>query len=298
VVVNQDTAAVEGDRAQGAVTDVRAFCIRLLANGDLETKLIPPMGRDGSLLADPTPGPSLEVEQPARAAGLELAEGAPPLPRPGELGSPTARASCLARFAHHELMAAELFAWALLRWPELPAELRRGWLLALRDEQKHCSLYLERLYAHGSKLDEHVLSPYFWSQAPAIAASPHGPRAFLSAMGLTFEQANLDFSLLYRDAFREAGDEASARVCQVIHDEEVTHVALAARWLERLSGPDQSEIERYDETVPFPLSAARAKARRFDIAGRRRAGLGDAFIEHVRSARSTQETRPRRPREP
>jgi len=291
-------AAAEGDRAQGAVTDVRAFCIRLLANGDLETKLIPPTRPDGSLLADTTPGPSLEIEQPVRAAGLELAAGAPALPRPGELGSPAARASCLARFAHHELMAAELFAWALLRWPELPAELRRGWLLALRDEQKHCSLYLERLHAHGSKLDEHVLSPYFWSQAPAIAASPHGPRAFLSAMGLTFEQANLDFSLLYRDAFREAGDEASARVCQVIHDEEVAHVALAARWLERLSGPDQSEIERYDETVPFPLSAARAKARRFDIAARRRAGLGDAFIEHVRSARSTQETRPRRPREP
>jgi uncharacterized ferritin-like protein (DUF455 family) len=295
--VNADAIAVEAARSKGTLTDVRAFCIRLLGNGDLETKLVPPMCPDGSPLADAAPGPPLLVDRPVRAVGLELAAGAPPLPRPGELASPEARASCLARFAHHELMAVELFAWALLRWPELPAELRRGWLVALRDEQKHCGLYLERLYAHGSKLDDHVLSDYFWKHAPAIAASPHGPRAFLSAMGLTFEQANLDFSLLYRDAFREAGDEASARACQVIHDDEVGHVALAARWLERLSEPDRSETERYSEAVPFPLSAARAKARRFDVAARRRAGLGEEFIDYVRSARSTQETQPRRPRD-
>jgi len=293
LAVSGDTVAVHIAQSQGVVTDVRAFCIRLLANGDLESKLVPPTGPDGSLLADAAPGPPLLIERPVRAVGLELAEAAPPLPRPGELASPAARAICLARFAHHELMAAELFAWALLRWPELPAELRRGWIVALRDEQKHCGLYLERLYAHGSKLDDHVLSPYFWNQAPAIAASPHGPRAFLSAMGLTFEQANLDFSLLYRDAFREAGDEASARACQIVHDDEVGHVALAARWLERLSEPGRSETERYSETVPFPLSAARAKARRFDVAARRRAGLGDEFIEFVRSARSTQEMQPR-----
>ncbi len=297
VAVNRDAITVDVARSEAAVTDVRSFCIRLLGNGDLATKLAPPTCPDGSPLADGAPGPSLSIDRPVRAVGLELAAGAPPLPRPGELTSPEARASCLARFAHHELMAAELFAWALLRWPELPAELRSGWLAALRDEQRHCGLYLERLYAHGSKLDDHMLSPYFWKHAPAIAASPHGPRAFLSAMGLTFEQANLDFALLYRDAFREAGDEASARVCQVIHDDEVGHVALAARWLERLSEPDQSEIERYSRAVPFPLSAARAKARRFDVAARRRAGLGDEFIEFVRSARSTQETRPRRPRD-
>ena len=30
-------------------------------------------------------------------------------------------------------------------------------------------------------------------------------------MGLTLEQANLDFTLLYRDGFREAGDEAEEK---------------------------------------------------------------------------------------
>jgi uncharacterized ferritin-like protein (DUF455 family) len=115
-------------------------------------------------------------------------------------------------------------------------------------------------------------------------------------MGLTLEQANLDFSLLYRDAFRAAGDEETARVCQQVHDDELRHVALAAGWLRRLDPDAAGELAAYEKAVPFPLSAARAKGRRFDAAARRRAGLEPEFIEHVRTARSSQERRPgRRP---
>ena len=136
-----------------------------------------------------------------------------PLPRPHQLSDRDARARCLARFAHHELMAVELFAWALLRWPELPEAMRRGMLAILTEEQLHCRLYLDRLRAHGSELAAHELSDYFWKHVPAIEASAAGPSAFLAAMGLTLEQANLDFAPLYRDAFRRAGDEESASVC-------------------------------------------------------------------------------------
>ena len=59
---------------------------------------------------------------------LELVGDVERLPRPGALRSAEARSVCLARFAHHELMAVELLAWALLRWPEMPAGLRRGLL--------------------------------------------------------------------------------------------------------------------------------------------------------------------------
>jgi uncharacterized ferritin-like protein (DUF455 family) len=270
--------------------NVRAFCLRLLDSGDLETKLVRPRDEDGAPLSDASPGPAIHIERPARDAGLRMAGGASRLPRPGQLISPEARALCLARFAHHELMAAELFAWALLRWPELPAALRRGWLGVLEEEQLHCSLYLERLEATGHRLDEYEHSDYFWRHAPSIAASPHGPRAFLAAMGLTLEQANLDFAGLYRDAFREAGDETSARVCERVHRDEIGHVSLAREWLLTLDESTDDEIAAYERAVPFPLAASRAKGRRFDAESRRRAGLGEAFIEHVRQARSTQQT--------
>lgn len=272
------------------VSDVRSFCLRVLDAGGLEAKLAAPVRSDGRPLDDDDPGPRVERARPARDPGLEMRGGAEPLPRPGRLGEPEARVECLARFAHHELMAVELFAWALLRWPDAPTALRRGLLAALTDEQRHCRLYLDRLAAHDAAFIGRAHSDYFWLQAPAMAASPHGLGAFLAAIGLTLEQANLDFTLVYRDGFRQAGDEASALVCQQVHDDEIRHVGLAARWLPRLVPELAADpVGLYAQCVPFPLAANRAKGRRFDLPSRRRAGLPDALIEHVRQARSSQQ---------
>jgi len=281
---------------RAAPDHVRAFCRRILESGDLESKLAPPRGPKGLPLPDVPRGPAVRIERPARDPGLRMRGGRDRLPRPGQLADRAARIRCLARFAHHELMAVEYFAWALLRWPALPAELRRGLLAALADEQRHCRLYLDRLAALGGVFESDDHSDYFWRQAPAIAASPAGPCAFLAAMGLTLEQANLDFSLTYRDAFAAVGDSETAAVCQRVHDEEIGHVALAARWLVRLSeGPEGSagdDLDRYLESVPFPLGPARAKGRRFAVTPRRRAGLSPRLIEHVRQARPSQERVP------
>jgi uncharacterized ferritin-like protein (DUF455 family) len=194
-------------------------------------------------------------------------------------------------------MAVELFAWALVRWPALPDSLRRGLLSALVDEQRHCQLYLDRLIAHGGRFETDDHSDYFWRQIPAIEKSEAGPKAFLAAIGLTLEQANLDFTLTYRDGFAEAGDHESAQVCQLVHDEEIAHVALAAHWIKRLDpvGSENAnatvpnDLEAYLAAVPYPLGPSRAKGRRFEVAPRRRAGLSSELIEAVRVARSSPE---------
>ena len=266
---------------------LRDHCVAILTNGALSAKLAAPRGGTAAL-DDSDPGEPLTIAGPARAPELRLRDGADALPKPGALRASAARAACLARFAHHELMAVELFAWALLRWPDMAPGLRPDFAHVLADEQQHCLLYLERLADHGSSLGEHVLSGYFWRHVPAIDTSPAGPAAFLAAMGLTLEQANLDFTLVYRDAFRECGDEASAQVCQRVHDDEVRHVRVAADWLRQLRD-EPDDVARYRACVPWPLGPARAKGRRFDVAARRRAGLETCLIEFVRTARSPQE---------
>ena len=276
----------------------REFCLRILESGDLASKLSPPFDPRGELFALDPSGPAIFIDRPARDAGLRMRSGGDKLPRPGELSELASRQLCLARFAHHELMAVEYFAWALLRWPDLPLPLRRGLLVALADEQRHCRLYLDRLAALGGRFDGGDHSDYFWRHAPAIAASPAGAAAFLAAMGLTLEQANLDFTLTYRDGFAHAGDRESAAICQQVHDDEIAHVALAAHWLVRLgpasagapdSRSDASDLDAYLASVPFPFGAGRAKGRRFEAKPRARAGLSEAFIDHVRQARSSQE---------
>jgi uncharacterized ferritin-like protein (DUF455 family) len=268
---------------------VRAFCLDVLRAGDLETKLKVPRGPDGAVLIDSPPGPVVEIDRPQRGPGLSMGPGASPLPTPAELVDLTARQQCLSRFAHHELQAVEYFAWALLRWPDAPSALRRSLLAALADEQRHCRLYLDRLHVLGGRFDTDDHSDYFWRHAPATAASDAGIAAFLAGMGLTLEQANLDFTLTYRDAFSAAGDPESAALCQRVHDDEIRHVALAARWLKRLEIPGlgyETELGRYLAAVPFPLGPARAKGRRFEVEPRRQAGLSEALIESVRTARS------------
>ncbi len=272
---------------------VRELCVRILSCGDLESKLTPPRQdrSAGALLPDTAPGPALVFDRPARGAGLEMRGGVERLPRPAELADPRARAACLRRFAHHELMAVELFAWALLVWPDADPELRLGWCQALADEQRHCRLYLERLAAHGQALGDEPLSDYFWKHAVAIRTHPRGPAAFLAAIGLTLEQANLDFTLVYADGFRRGGDEVSARVAEIVHADEQRHVRLAAEWLARLSPEGEDPVASYRAAVPFPLEAARAKGRQFSVEARRASGLPAALIEHVRVARPARSVR-------
>ena len=47
-------------------------------------------------------------------------------------------------FANHELLAIELMALALLKFPDAPAKFRRGLYGILREEQEHLRLYIEQ----------------------------------------------------------------------------------------------------------------------------------------------------------
>lgn len=270
-------------------TTVQEYALTLLSSGSLDDKLRPARTETGAPLVDPRGDSYTLPILPCRDERIALAHGAPRLPALKELTDAGARARCLERFAHHELCAVEMFAWALLAFPDAPPAVRRGLLQTLVEEQLHLSLYLERLDAHDYAFGSGALSDYLWQHVPRILEAEQPLLAFLCAMGLTLEQANLDFSLLYRDAFRAVGDEESAKVFQRVHDDEVRHVRFAAHWIRALS-EEPNDAEAYLRHVPFPLSAARAKARRFDRAARRRAGLSDDLIELVEKARPTHQT--------
>ena len=263
-------------------TTIQACCRRILEGGSLQDK----RAGDVDAVDDVEAAVAVDVDLPARSGVLQMVEGAERLPALRELTRADARVACLSRFAHHELMAIELFAWALLRFPTAPPALRRGLWAALVEEQLHLGLYLDRLQVHGAALGDVPLSGYFWKLMPPIRAAADPLKAFLCAQGLTLEQANLDFTVLYRDAFALAGDVDSANVLQRVHDDEVGHVRLARTWLCKQGDDD---VAAYLAHVPFPLSAARAKGRRFEIGARRRAGLSEPLIALVRDARPYQE---------
>ena len=144
---------------------VHHFCRSVLESGTLEAKLKPPVAAGGGLLRDDEPGPALRVDQPARAPELRPHRVVDPLPPRGRVATVRDQVACLRRFAHHELMAVELFAWALLAFPDAAPEFRRGLVRILADEQRHTRMYLKLLSRRSAAFGDFPVSGYFWAKA-------------------------------------------------------------------------------------------------------------------------------------
>lgn len=255
--------------------EIRDFARTVLTTEDLALKLTPASGE----LTDLEPGPPFRATGPGRPPHLRIVAApkvkAPPLEG---FGDPKQRPRILSSLANHELQAAELFAWALLAFPDAPAEFRRGLLRILDDEQRHTRMYLARLEAHGARFGDFPLHGYFWSKVDSLTT----PLRFLCAMSLTFENANLDHTVDYAAAARKAKDTKTAAVIEQVHRDEVEHVRFGWTWLARFKEEDQSAWEAFGANLTWPLRPAKARGKRFYREGRVAAGLDDEFIARLK----------------
>jgi uncharacterized ferritin-like protein (DUF455 family) len=249
---------------------VRDYALGIVLGDTLAAKLAPPP--DELELDDREP--ALRIATPGRPAELAIVSArrvrTPPL---AGMADPSQRARILHALANHELQAIELFAWALLAYPEAPLAFRRGLVAILADEQVHFGLYAERLRALGTRFGDHPVTGHFWNKLEPLC----GPLEFACAMNLTFEQANLDFAGDYAAAARACGDVATAEALERVHADEIRHVHFGWVWLNRLGSGDP--WQSYLAHVTPPLGPARARGARLDRDARRRAGIGDAFID-------------------
>ncbi|HEY4181910.1 MAG TPA: DUF455 family protein [Kofleriaceae bacterium] len=246
---------------------------RAIVEGDtLVAKLVPPPDLE---LADASP--PLRLAAPSRPANLAIVPGrsakVPPL---AGMRDPSQRARILHALANHELQAIELFAWALLAYPDAPTQFRRGLVAILADEQRHLDLYRARLTAHGVAFGDLPVTGHFWNKLDHLA----GPLEFVCAMGLTFEAANLDFAGDYATAARACGDHETAAALDQVHADEIAHVHFGYVWLRRFGG-DADPWKTYTEHVQFPLGPRRARGARFDREARERAGFDENFIQEL-----------------
>jgi uncharacterized ferritin-like protein (DUF455 family) len=133
--------------------ELRDFAEQVLFGRTLEEKL-----QRLDQVSDEQPGASIRVpETPGRPAELhfrrsrsERAE----FPRVEQLEHQRVRGQLLHFFANHELLATELMALVLLRFPEAPADFRRGVFKTLKDEQRHTRIYIQRMKECGIEFGE------------------------------------------------------------------------------------------------------------------------------------------------
>ncbi len=219
-------------------------------------------------------GAPVEPGRPATLKFKGAGEGSSGFPGVRGLEKTGERARLLHFFANHELLATELMALVLLRFPDAPPAFRQGVFKTLRDEQAHTRLYVERMRAGGVEFGDLPVSGYFWRSVAPMS----NPIDFVAGLSLTFEQANLDFCREYATAFAAVGDAETSRLLDGIYRDEIAHVAHGLKWFRRWKNPAENDWEAFCRQLKFPLSPQRAKGTVFNPEGRRAAGLDPEFI--------------------
>jgi uncharacterized ferritin-like protein (DUF455 family) len=256
--------------------ELRQLAEQVLFATTLEEKLQCPQR-----VTDESPGtPMTAPVAPGRPAHLRFKSqrsGKAEFPGVQRLDQPQERGRLLHFFANHELLATELMALVLLRFPDAPPAFRKGVLQTLKDEQEHTRLYLKRMKECGIEFGALPVSGYFWR----CVSTMENPIDYVAGLCLTFEQANLDFAQHFARGFANVGDQATAALLEKIYRDEIGHVAYGLKWFRRWKSPTDSDWEAFCRQLKFPLSPQRAKGFSLNVEGRRAAGLEPEFIAQL-----------------
>ena len=254
---------------------VREFAEQVLFADTLEGKLCAPMDLTDTVRGPPIPVP----DRPKRPPELSFESTRPrkPFPKLSHLDRPGTRGEVLHHFANHELLAMEIMALVLLRFPDAPAAFRKTLIHTIADEQKHLKSYCKAMKDSGVVLGDLAVNDFFWRNLRHIAS----PMEYVVGMSLTFEQANLDFSLYWMNAFEEAGDHETASVLKEVYEDEIRHVKTGLSWFRQWRDPAESEWSSFCKHLRFPLTPMRAKGHGFSRSARSAAGLRTEFIDEL-----------------
>jgi uncharacterized ferritin-like protein (DUF455 family) len=138
------------------------------------------------------------------------------------------------------------------------------------------ALYLEHMRGLGTEFGAHPVRDWFWERVPRCADAT----SFVALQGLGLEGANLEHSARFAVQFRAAGDDAGARILERVEQDEIAHVAFAARWFERFTGA-ALDYDAWRAALPAPLTPALLQGHPLNRAARRRAGFGEAFLDRL-----------------
>ena len=261
--------------------NITEFAEQIVFGKTLAEKLAAP----GRLSIDPNRKhrkPFGAIAAPGRPHGLEMrmsGQVGVTRPRDDNLENEAERGKLLHFLANHELLATELMALVLLKFPDAPHAFRQGVLVTLQEEQAHTQMYIDRMRECGVEFGEYPVSGQFWQ----VVAPMQSPMDFVSRLSLTFEQANLDYSQHFAKVFRRIGDDATASILQQIYEDEIGHVQHGLHWFRQWKDPEQSDWEAYETSLEFPMSPQRGRAPKIDFNrdGRLRAGLTEPFVDAI-----------------
>ena len=146
------------------------------------------------------------------------------------------RIALLHALAHIELNAIDL-SWDIVArfagWSEagrrLPKAFFDDWVGVADDEARHHAMLEARLNRLGASYGDLPAHDGLWQASMATA---HDLAARLALVPLVLEARGLDVTPAMIESLRRHGDDDSADALQIIHDDEIGHVAAGKRWFD------------------------------------------------------------------
>ncbi|MEM8833804.1 MAG: ferritin-like domain-containing protein [Pseudomonadota bacterium] len=151
----------------------------------------------------------------------------------------------------------------------LPIEFYNDWLKVADDEAKHFLMLSDRLSDFDAQYGDLPAHDGLWESAEKTA---HDFAARLAIVPMVLEARGLDVTPDMITLMQSQGDDKTALMLQIIHDDEVTHVRAGTVWFEKWCEFYDLDIEKhFQELVREYFNAALKKP--FNHPSREDAGM-------------------------
>lgn len=174
------------------------------------------------------------------------------------------RARLLHAIVHIEFSAINLALDHAARFPGLPKQYYADWIGVAAEEAYHFAILRERLNSLGHDYGDFPAHAGLWEMAMKTANDPLARMALVPRL---LEARGLDATPPIQRRLEQAGDEASARVLDIILRDEIGHVGLGDRWFRQLCSERKLEPESTyrallrDFKAPRPITPINESAR-------------------------------------
>lgn len=185
------------------------------------------------------------------------------------LGKPAGRAALIHAIAHIEFNAINLGLDAAYRFRDMPPAFYADWLRVAADESRHFELLNNRLAEYGHSYGDFDAHNGLWEMA---VKTGHDVMVRMALVPRVLEARGLDVTPGMIEKLRQAGDDDTAAVFEIILEEEVPHVEIGTRWFRycaepRGLDPDTTFFRLLDEYMnggpPGPYNIPARREARF-----------------------------------
>lgn len=218
------------------------------------------------------------IETPGRPAKPQLV--APRDLQRRAINTDKGHAALIHSLCHIEFNAINLALDAAYRFRELPRQFYTDWLRVAAEEAYHFGLLRDHLQTLGYNYGDFPAHNGLWEAAVDTA---HDPLVRMALVPRVLEARGLDVTPGIMQKLRGIGDSGAITILEIIHRDEIGHVAVGSHWFKYLCQQRGLSVEKtFAELIEKYMHGGIRKPLAHDT--RRQAGFTEAELHYLENA--------------